>query len=258
MNFKRVSIGIVLTSFLIYAVLIISLFYFFDIERFAEIIFSRRVLFSLRLSLITATISTLISVIIAIPAAYALSRFDFVAKDLIDTLFELPMVVSPAALGAMLLIFFNNPLGSWIQDNYIRFVFTASGIVLAQFITILGIAIRLVKAVLDEIPERYEKVARSLGSSSFNSFMTITFPLAKRGIFASGILVWAKALGEFGATITIAGTMAMQTETLPVAIFMRISVADITGAMSLILILIIVGLGTLYGVRIFWRESLYD
>lgn len=83
------------------------------------------------MSLIAATVATILSLIIALPSAYALSRFDFKGRHIIDTLLELPMIVSPAALGATLLIFFNNPLGVWIQNNYMQFVFTAYGIILA-------------------------------------------------------------------------------------------------------------------------------
>ena len=110
---------------------------------------------------------------------------------------------------------------------------------------------------MDEIPQRYEDVARSLGASPVKAFFTITIPLAKRGIIVSSILTWAKALGEFGATITIAGSMAMKTETLPIAIFMRLASADIEGTVVLILILISMGLGILYSVRLLMRKPPY-
>ena len=168
---------------------------------------------------------------------------NFRGKSAVDTILELPMIVSPAALGAMLLIFFNNPLGLWIQDHGAQFVFTFYGIVLAQFVTICGVSTRLIKAAMDEIPVRYEAVARTLGASPGKAFLTITLPLSKRGIIAASILSWAKALGEFGATITIAGSMAMKTETLPIAIFMRLSSAEIEGTVVLILILVSIGLG---------------
>ncbi|MDH4128315.1 MAG: ABC transporter permease [Spirochaetota bacterium] len=250
MNFKKLAIIFAFSIFLIYTVLILSLFYFFNGSLFVETLFSNRMLYSIRLSLITASIATFISVLIAIPAAYGLSRFNFKGKKLIDTILELPMVVSPAALGAMLLIFFNNPFGNWFQSNGIQFVFTFYGIILAQFITTLGITTRLIKAAMDEIPKRYEDVARSLGASFFKSFYTITLPLSKRGIIAAAILTWAKALGEFGATITIAGSMPMNTETIPIAIYMKLSSADIEGTVALIFILIAIGLGILYAVRI--------
>ncbi|MFN3135504.1 MAG: ABC transporter permease subunit, partial [Candidatus Kryptonium sp.] len=137
---------------------------------------------------------------------------------------------------------------------YIRFVFTANGIILAQFVSTAGIATRLIKAAMDEIPIRYEDVARSLGASPLKAFLTITLPLCKNGILAAFVLTWAKALGEFGATITIAGSMAMKTETLPIAIFMRLSSADIEGTVAVITILIIIGLITLYVVRLLTKR----
>lgn len=165
------------------------------------------------------------------------------------------MIVSPAALGAMLLIFFSNPVGVWIQDNLITCVFALPGIILAQVVSTIGIATRLIKAVIDEIPQRYEDVAMSLGASPLKAFLTITLPLSKKGIIAASILTWAKALGEFGATITVAGTMAMKTETLPIAIFMRLGSADIEGTIAMILILISVGLATLCIVRLLTRRE---
>ncbi|MGQ9618294.1 MAG: ABC transporter permease [Candidatus Aminicenantia bacterium] len=255
MSFKRLSIIAAFSVFFLYAGLIISLFYFFKRETVIETLFSERILFSIRLSIMAATVATVLSLILAIPSAYALSRYRFKGKDAIDTILELPMIVSPAALGAMILIFFNNPLGNWIRQNFIDFVFTVPGIILAQFVTTLGIATRLIKAAMDEIPSRYEDVARSLGASHLKAFLTVTFPLSRRGIIAGAILTWAKAIGEFGATITVAGTMAMKTETLPIAIFMRLATADIEGTVIIILIIIIIGLAVLYGIRLVTRRG---
>jgi molybdate transport system permease protein len=259
MSFKRLSIFFASSVFALYAGLILSLFYFWKGSLFMETLFSERMLFSIKTSLAAATIATLLSLILAVPSAYALSRFDFKGRNVIDTILELPMIVSPAALGAMLLIFFNNPLGVWIQDNYAQFVFTAYGIILAQFVTVVGVSTRLVKAAMDEIPPRYEDVARSLGASPVKAFLTVALPLSKKGIIAASVLTWAKALGEFGATITIAGSMAMKTETLPIAIFMRLSSADIEGTVVLILLLTLIGLAALYAVRVLTkREHLHD
>lgn len=257
MTFKRVAIFFAVSVFALYAGLVLSLFYFWRGSLFVETLFSERTLYSIKISLIAATIATFLSLVIALPSAYALSRFDFRGRHIIDTILELPMIVSPAALGAMLLIFFNNPLGIWIQDNYAQFVFTIYGIILAQFVTTAGIATRLIKAAMDEIPQRYEDVARSLGVSPFKAFLTVTLPLCKNGIIAASVLTWAKAIGEFGATITIAGSMAMKTETLPVAIFMRLSTADIEGTVVLILILVAIGFATLYSVRLLTKRGVF-
>jgi molybdate transport system permease protein len=257
MTFKRLTITFSLLVFLLYACLILSVFYFYKGPLFLETLCSQRTLFSLRLSVMMATAATVISVFFAIPSAYALSRYRFFGSQIIDTILELPMIVSPVALGALILIFFNTPAGSFLQDNGIQVVFTVYGILLAQFITTVGIATRLIKAAMDEIPPRYEDVAKTLGASPAKAFLTVTLPLSRRGIVASAILTWAKALGEFGATITVAGSMAMKTETLPVAIFMRLASADIEGTAVLVLILVSLGLGLLYGVRVLTGRRSY-
>lgn len=255
MTWKRLSITCAAGIFLLYSVLIATLFYFFRGDVLSETLLSERTWFAIRLSIGAATAATLMSVLLGLPAAYALSRYDFRGKPVVDTMLELPMIVSPAALGAMLLIFFTTPVGQWLQDNGVRIVFAAGGVVLAQFITTVGIATRLMKAALDEIPVRYEAVARTLGASPLLAFSRVTFPLCRRGIMAAAILTWAKAIGEFGATITLAGTMAMRTETLPVAIYMQLATANIEGTVALILILTLLGLLTLLAARLMTFRS---
>ncbi len=249
MAFRRLTIFAALAVLAFYAVLIASLGYFFDLGQVRRIWVSERTLFAIHLSLTAATGAAILALLLAVPAAYALSRFEFRGRLLADSILEFPIIVSPAALGAIVLIFFNNPLGEWVQKHVITFVFAFAGIVLAQFVTVLGIATRFVKTALDEIPPGYERVARSLGAKPFYAFATTTLPLAKRGIFTAFVLSWAKAMGEFGATITVAGTMAMRTETLPISIYMRLSTADIEGTVALIILLLFIGLGSLGLVR---------
>lgn len=249
MNMKKISIAFSVFTLLFYLTLIFSLLSFVSKDRFFEILLSERTMFSIKLSMTAAFIAVLLSFIIALPAAFALSRYEFFGKKLIDLILELPMIVSPAALGAILLLFFYNGLGTWIQEHVQQFVFTFYGVILAQFTTILGVTIRMIKSGFDEIPTRYENTARTLGASSFQAFWSVTLPLCSKSILSTLIFAWAKAVGEFGATITLAGTMAMRTETLPVAIYMRLSVADIEGAVVLITILLAIGLFVLFIVR---------
>jgi molybdate transport system permease protein len=249
MNFRKTAVYAALALFLFYAVLIFSLLTFFEGQSFLEVLLAPDTLFSIRLSLLAATIAMLLAVAIGLPAAYALSRATFPGKKLVDTFLELPMIMSPIALGAALLIFFNTPVGTTIQEKGVYFVFEFPGIVLAQFATIAGLATRLMKTALDEISPRYEAVARSLGSSAWGAFWRITFPLAFRGMVSAMVLCWAKAVGEFGATVTLAGTMSFKTETMPIAIFMALASADIRKTIILILILAGIGLSALYAVR---------
>ncbi len=242
---------------MIYLALISSAFYYFDLNHFVQSIFSERTLFSVKLSLLTASLSTLLALIIAIPAGYALSRYSFIGKNVIDVLLEIPIIISPAALGALIVIFFSQPFGNWFQENIGNVVFAFWGIIMAQFVTILGIATRMIKTTIDEIPKRYEDVARTLGASKYSSFKTITLPLAGRGILSAFILTWAKAFGEFGATFTVAGTMSFQTETVPTSVYMKLAGADIQGSMVMILILLSAGISLLALSRLFTRRLNY-
>lgn len=255
MRFPRVAVAAALLVAAFYLGLIIPLVHFLHGSTLFPALTAPRTLFAVGLSLGAATLATLLALPLAIPAAYALSRLAFPGKAIVEALLEFPLIVSPAALGALLLMFFNQPFGEWVQAHSVQFVFAFWGVVLAQFVTILGMAVRFIKAAMDEIPERYEHMARSLGASPYQAFWHTTFPLARRGILAGALLAWAKALGEFGATITLAGTMAMRTETLPVAIYMRLASADLEGAAILILLLVGIGLMTLFLIRHLARSA---
>ena len=258
MSFRYTMIGAAVGIFIFYLGLILSLFYFVGGKGFWEALSHSNTLFSIRLSLIAATIATFFAVLIGLPSAYALSRFKFVGKGILDTFLEIPMIISPIALGAAFLVFFNTPLGELIQTKGIFFVFEVPGIILAQFATIAGLTTRLMKASLDEISPRYEAVARSLGSSAWQTFYRVTLPLSFRGLLASVILSWAKAFGEFGATVTLAGAMPGKTETMPIAIFTALASANINKAIVLILILVVFGLLILYSVRLTGKRYRYD
>jgi len=258
MGFRHTLMGAALFIFLFYVGLILSLFYFIGGKGFWNAWVNPYTLYSIRLSLVAATISTFLAILIALPSAYALSRFEFTGKNIIDTILEIPMILSPIALGAAFLIFFNTPMGKLIQEKGIYFVFEIPGVILAQFATVAGLATRLMKASLDEISPRYEAVARSLGSSPWKTFYRITLPLSYKGLLASGILSWAKAVGEFGATVTLAGAMPGKTETMPIAIFSALASANIEKAVILIFILLLIGIGTLYSVRLIGKGYRYD
>jgi len=250
MNFRKIAVLTAFSTLAIYAVLILSLLTFLTGDSIKELVTSPRTLHAVKISFLSASIVVILAGIIALPAGYALSRHEFAGKKFIDILLELPLFVSPAALGAMILIFFNTRAGVWFQSNIQQFVFTFSGVILAQFIAVLGIAVRLAKAAFDQVPTRYEAIARSLGAGSFTTFYTVVIPNARRGLFAAAILIWAKAMGEFGATITVAGTIARRTETLPISIYMRLASADINGAAGAIALLIGISLSVLFLSRI--------
>jgi molybdate transport system permease protein len=209
----------------------------------------REVLFAVRLSLLTATSSSVLAVALALPVAYLLSRYRFPGKALLDTLLDLPIVLSPIALGALLLIFFRTPPGRAIEALVGPVVFEVKGIVLAQLAVVIGLAIRLLKATFDGIDPEFEHLARTLGYDRVRVMRRVLLPMAAPGLVATLLLVWGRALGEFGATMMLAGATTMKTETLSVAIHLNFEAADITSAMIFIAVLLGVSFGVLLAVR---------
>lgn len=249
MSLRRLSQGAALSLALLYAALILGLGPWIRPGLVLRHLGSPRVLHATGLSLLAATLAVVLALPLALFGGYALSRFPFPGRRVVDLILDLPLVVSPAALGAMLLIFFGTGVGAWLQDHTVPFVFAFWGVVLAQGVTIAGLMTRGIKLAFDAVSPRVEHVARSLGASPWQAFRTTTLPMARRGLQVAVLLAWAKALGEFGATITLAGTMAMRTETLPVAIYLRLASADLEGAAALILLLMALGLLALALVR---------
>jgi len=247
--FRVAILGALVLLTLFFVGIILSALTYTDVGTFISALLSKEILFAVRLSLMTATISAVIAILIAIPVAYAISQTEFSGKYIVDTILDLPIVISPIALGACLLVFFNTAVGAGINDNIVRFVFAVPGIVLAQFTIITALAIRLLKATFDSIDPRYEQVSRTLGYSKPEAFLRVTMPLAKNGLIAAGILTWARALGEFGATVTLAGATTMKTETLPVSIFLSLATADVEKAVAVIFVLIIIAVAALLIIR---------
>jgi molybdate transport system permease protein len=247
--FKAATVSALVLLTLFFVVIIISLLTFTDWATFGKALIARETLFAIKLSLITATVTTVLAIAIAIPVAYAISKNDFWGKSLVDSLLDLPIVISPVAIGAALLVFFNTPMGEGINNHILRFVFSVPGIVLAQFTIVSALAIRLLKSTFDSIDPRFEQVSRTLGCSQPAAFFRVVLPLAKNGLIAAAILTWARATGEFGATVTLAGATSFKTETLPIAISLSLSSANIEQAVALIVILVVISLSALLIIR---------
>lgn len=201
------------------------------------------------LSLGSATVSALFAVGIAVPGAYLLARWEFPGKRLLDTFLDLPVVLTPIALGTLILMAWNTAAGRQLAALGLTLPFTVAGVIAAQFTVVVAIALRLLKTTFEQIDRRYEQVARTLGCTAAGSFRRVTLPLAGRGILAAFILTWARAVGEFGATVMVAGTARGETATLPSSIYLAMSVADLPRAVTLIVLLLLVALAVLLAVR---------
>ncbi|MFN3995168.1 MAG: ABC transporter permease [bacterium] len=234
--------------FSIYTLLFISLFSIFRWELKDEL---PRIVLAIKNSLLASIISTFLSVIIGIPCAYFLSRYKTKFSRIIDIILEFPLIISPAALGATIVIFLNTPIGKPLK-NFILFTF--NGIILAQFLTVLGLFIRVLKSAIDEINYKYELVANLFGANKFQIFFDIVLPLVKRALFAGIALSLAKSFGEFGATLMVAGSIPYKTETLPIYLYHQLSTANINQAILSILIILATGILTIYFVRVYAKN----
>lgn len=209
---------------------------------FLENMKSREVLFALKLSVMTATISSIIVMFLALPTAYALTRTSMPLKRSCGLLIELTLSLPFILLGLSLLIMFSSPVGKWLKLHGFRVVFAPLGIVMAHLLVNLPYAIRLVKTAFENADTRLEFIAETLGASRFQSFMTILIPGCKSSLVSTFILTWSRAMGEFGATLMLVGITRMKTETLPGSIYLNISTGNNEAALSTaVLILIISG-----------------
>lgn len=214
-----------------------------------QILLSGEVLKALQLSFFSSSIASALAIMAAIPASYALSRSKSRFTIIIDIIVDIPLVLSPIALGALLLVFFSGGAGDFLKEIGFPVVFTFTGIVVAQFSIVTAMAIRLLKSTFDGIDENYEKMARILGCTGGKAFFKVTLPMAENGIIAALVMVWARCMGEFGATIMLAGVMPGVTETLPMSIFLSFASADVEKALAVTAVLLAVSLLSLSAIK---------
>jgi len=201
------------------------------------------------LSIFTSLLAAVLGMLVAVPSAYLLARNEFPGKSIIDAMLDVPVIMSPVALGLALLLVFRTWPGQWIETHLVRFVFEVPGIVLAQFVLALALEVRVLKAAFEEINPRFEQVARCLGCSPGSAFLRVTLPMARPGLVAGFVLGWARAIGDFGATVMVAGAMPGKTETIPVAIYLGLASLRIEHSVVLSLLLTLIALAALLALR---------
>jgi molybdate transport system permease protein len=180
------------------------------------------ILFSVRLSLQVAAVSTALIMLAGIPVAYFLARKDFRGKELIDVICTLPLVLPPTVTGYYLIILFgrNGFIGRVIYEwTGWSIMFTWYAAVLASFIVALPLMIKTTRAAIESVDRNLINASYTLGHSEFDTAVKVILPLAKRGIVAGTVLSFARAMGEFGATLMLAGNLPGRTDTMPIAIY---------------------------------------
>jgi molybdate transport system permease protein len=192
----------------------------------------------LLLSLKVAGWATVLNLVLGVAAALGLSRWRSGARDVIDSLLMLPLVLPPTVLGYYLLVLLGRRgvIGAWLDRFDIQLVFTWQGAVIASTVVAFPLVLKSARAAFEGVDPQLERAARTLGVSETALFFRVTLPLAARGILAGGLLAFARALGEFGATLMIAGNLPGRTQTLSVAVYSAVQAGDDSTANFLVLV----------------------
>jgi len=183
---------------------------------------SENAISALKLSILTSTIAVLFSLVTGTPLAYLQAHWKFRGKVLIDSLVDLPIVLPPAVAGIALLMAFGRQglIGGWLTSIGITLPFTTTAVIMAQVFVSAPFLVRSVRVGFSAIDTQLEEAAKVEGASNWHVFQHIMLPLASRALLTGIVLTWARALGEFGATLLFAGNLEGRTQTMPLAIYM--------------------------------------
>lgn len=223
---------------------------------FADALSKPEIQHAIRLTLVSCSISALLSVWVATPLGYLLSRFSFRGRWLIDTIIDIPMVLPPLVIGLSLLILFHLPVaGTTLEQQFqqrlgLRVTYAEPAVVLAQFAVACAFAVQTMRVTFDQIDARAEQVALTLGCRRSRAFLEIALPQAWRGIVASLTIAWARSLGEFGPILVFAGATRMRTEVLSTTVFLELSVGQLEAAVAVSLLMVLAAMVVLGIVRL--------
>lgn len=196
-----------------------------------------------------SALSTLLILPPGLALAWLLARRNWRGKSIVETMVALPLVMPPVATGLILLKLFGRrgPIGSFLHDALqFDIVFTWRAVVIALGVMSFPLLVRSARVAFEEVSPRLEQIAETLGASPLKIFLTISLPLASRGVMAGLILAFARALGEFGATIMIAGNIPGQTSTLSLAIFQSVQLGDDSHAFRLLAVSVVLAFAAVW------------
>jgi molybdate transport system permease protein len=217
---------------------------------------------ALRLSLETSLAATAIAIVLGVPLAWIQARVSYPGRNLVRALTLLPMVLPPVVGGIALLLALGRRglVGQYLDHVGVHLPFHVTGAVLAETFVAMPFLVVTVEAAFRSVDRRFEDAARTLGSSRWKVFRRVTLPMIRPSLVAGAVLCWARALGEFGATITFAGNAQGKTQTLPLFVYATLEGSDPDAAIILSLVLVavslVVALVVLFGLRNRWFSAL--
>ena len=209
---------------------------------------------ALRLSLVSATLATLVSLLLGVPLAWVLARSSLPGRSVLRALVTVPLVLPPVVGGVALFLVLGRQglVGHWLYTQFgFTLPFTTAAVVVAETFVAMPFLVVSVEGALRAADARFEDAAATLGADRWTTFRRVTLPMVAPGVAAGAVLCWARALGEFGATITFAGNFPGTTQTMPLAVYLALQ-SDPEAAIVLSLVLLAVSLATLLLLRERW------
>jgi molybdate transport system permease protein len=222
----------------------------------AQALASENIRYAIWLSLISCSVTAILSVWIAVPLGYLMSRHRFPGRGLVDAILDVPIVLPPLVIGLSLLILFQTPPGRAIE-RIIPVTYAVPAVILAQFSVACAFAVRTMRVTFDQLNPRSEQVALTLGCSRAQAFWRIVVPEAKRGTLTAATLAWARSLGEFGPILVFAGATRLKTEVLSTTVFLELSVGNLHAAVAVSMLMIAAAGIVLLLVRWFGTETTF-
>ncbi len=218
------------------------------LQHIATALADENIRYSVKLTLVSCLFTALLSVLVAVPIGYLLSRYQFRFRNLIDATLDIPIVLPPLVVGLSLLILFQfAPFRSFSR----QVVYQIPAVVVAQFMVAAAFAVRVMRATFDQIDPRPEDVALTLGCSRAQAFFRVVLPQSYSGMLTAGTLAWARALGEFGPLLIFAGATRGKTEVLSTTVFLELSIGNLNGAVAVSLLMVGAAVIVLLVARVF-------
>jgi molybdate transport system permease protein len=208
---------------------------------------SPEIRYAIVLSLVSSTASAILSVYVAVPLGYLMSRHAFPGKRLVDAIIDIPIVLPPLVVGLSLLILCRS-----IPD----LAYSRMSVVVAQFAVAAAFAVRTMRVTFDQISPRAEQVAETLGCTRAQAFWRVTLPESRRGILAAATVAWARSLGEFGPVLIFSGATRMRTEVLSTTVFLELSIGHLDMAVAVSLLMVVTAIAVLVVLRLLGAEPL--
>jgi molybdate transport system permease protein len=224
-------------------------------DDFLAALASEEIRYAIKLSLVSCSITTVLSLWVAVPLGYLLARFEFPGKTVLDALLDIPIVLPPLVVGLALLLLFQTHIARTFEDKVMPVTFAVPSVILAQFAVAAAFAVRTMRVTFEQIDPRQEQVALTLGCSRSQAFWLVVLPQARRGLVTAATLSWARALGEFGPILVFSGATRMRTEVLPTTVFLELSSSKVEAAVAVSLLMVFSAAVVLVIVRVFGLEK---